>query len=273
VRSFVDGVDHVHAGAGRVVARPVVRQKRLGQDNGAPMLQRQTRLHPGATAMCGLDDHRGRGIAAHDCVSHGEGLPGRRGIRPELAQNKSGLGDLLLQCTIRRRVTAIDAAADDRDGTAVRRERCPMSRGVDAGRQAGHHRDPVLGQRGCDAVGQRDAIVGGRPGTNHGNGQPIVGERATGEDDWRHLMDITQPRRIAVVENRVDADAAAAPELQEFAGLPHRCCEHGVRVGEQRRVSVKAAPKHPDGARVAQQVVGDLGPPRTRATQQRYQGQ
>jgi hypothetical protein len=68
----------------RVAARPVVLKQATHEEHVASVLEREPRLHAGATLIRGLDDHRRERVPAHDRIAHRERCLLRRRTRQEL---------------------------------------------------------------------------------------------------------------------------------------------------------------------------------------------
>ena len=140
----------------------------------APVLQREVGGDERTGPLAGLDDDRRPRESRDDPVPGGEAP--RSGLHAGLVlghDEPSGRDDRARELGVGRRVVAVDATAEHRDGRPTRRERATVRLAVDAARHATDH--DGAGGRGlrrkeaCD----RPSVPGAGPGADNGDGRTV----------------------------------------------------------------------------------------------------
>ena len=127
-----------------------------------------------------------------------------------------------------RRVVAVDATAEHRDGRAARRERATVRLAVDAARHAADH-DGAGGrslrrEEPCD----RPPVPGAGAGTDNGDGRTVeeLGRRVAPKPETaRRIRDLGEQRWIAAVPTAYDADrhGLASPVGERYESASATC--------------------------------------------------
>ena len=140
----------------------------------APVLQREIGGDERTGPLARLDDDRRPREPRDDPVPGGEAPRG--GLHAGLVlghDEPSGRDDRARELGVRRRVVAVDATAEHRDGRAARRERATVRLAVDAARHTADH-DGAGGsslrrKEPCD----RPPVPGAGAGTDNGDGRTV----------------------------------------------------------------------------------------------------
>ena len=182
----------------------------------APLLEREVGRDQGAAALARLDDDGDGGEARDDPVPRRE-APGRR-LDPGrvLRDDEAGRRDPARELGVRRRVVAVDPAAEHGDGDAVRLERAAMGLGVDAAREAADDDETRRGEVATEAPRDCGAVPGARTGADDGDGSAREQLRlglAAEEEPRRRVVDRSEQRREGRLRAADEADARAGEPL------------------------------------------------------------
>ena len=125
---------------------------------------------------------------------HGAGsTPG-----PYSDDDQAGLGDVAGEPPVRRRVVAVDAAAEHGDGRPARVERASVRLTVDPPRQSADDHEPGRRELACQRAGDVRAVRGARAGADdadRGLREQVGAGRAAQEEAVGRVVDRREQRR------------------------------------------------------------------------------
>ncbi len=204
----------------------------------AAVPRRATRRDEGAALLRGFDDADDAREARDDAVPNGK-VPGlrfrsHRKLRDRGPRQEQRREQILLL----RRVTDVDAAAEDGDGPSARVERGAVGRGVDAAGEPRHDGHAGLGERGRE----RPSGVETRPrrpaGSDDRDRRALGKGKTAREEDWRGIVNLAEKRGVASVRQEDDARPGlfepprVVTKPRVFAVFEQRLDDRAVFAGE-----------------------------------------